>query len=80
MFVTCLQEAMPLGFATETSRGQIRFAQYLDRYLGRIDRDVNGDPYQLFPMRRNANKGVAVNINLLAGQPVAPVRAFASST
>jgi len=38
----------------------------LDRYLGRIERDANDDPYQLFPMRRNPNKYVALNIGLAA--------------
>jgi uncharacterized protein (DUF433 family) len=42
----------------------------LDRYLDRIERDTNDDPYQLFPMRRNENRYVALNINVAAGHPV----------
>lgn len=47
-----------------------RLAADLDRHLERIERDVNDDPYQLFPVRHNQNRYVALNINLAAGQPV----------
>ena len=45
-------------------------AAKLDRYLERIERDTNDDPYQVFPMRRNGSKYVALNIGLAAGHPV----------
>jgi uncharacterized protein (DUF433 family) len=47
-----------------------RLALDLDRYLERIDRDRNDDPYQLFPMRHNQRRYVALNIGLSAGHPV----------
>ena len=42
----------------------------LDPYFERIDWDENDDPYQLFPMRHNQEKYVALNIGLSAGHPV----------
>jgi uncharacterized protein (DUF433 family) len=42
----------------------------LDRHLDRIERDANDDPYQMFPMRHNDNKYVALNINVVAGHPI----------
>jgi uncharacterized protein (DUF433 family) len=42
----------------------------LDRYFERIDWDINDDPYQLFPMRHNMKRYVALNIGLSAGHPV----------
>jgi uncharacterized protein (DUF433 family) len=45
-------------------------AMDLERYLGRIERDANDDPYQLFPVRHNENRYVSLNINVVAGHPV----------
>ncbi len=42
----------------------------LDFYLDRIDRDEDENPYQLFPVRRNEHKVVAVNFEIAGGQPV----------
>lgn len=42
----------------------------LDFYLDRIERDENENPYQLFPVRRNDHKVVAVNFEIAGGQPV----------
>ena len=70
-FVTSLSQTMRgLESVREWPHRLVDFTADLDRYLGRIDRDDNADPYQLFPMRRNENKRVVLNINLLAGQPV----------
>ncbi len=57
----------PHPLLTRTFRS---LAEGLDPYLERIDWDANNDPYQLFPMRRNRNKYVALNIALSAGHPV----------
>lgn len=47
-----------------------RIGRDLDFYLERIDRDADEIPYQLFPVRRNARKVVAVNFEVAGGQPV----------
>lgn len=42
----------------------------LDLYLDRIDRDENENPYQVVPVRHNANNVVAVNFEIAGGRPV----------
>ncbi len=58
------------GFHNWGSAPLRRLAIDLDRYLERIDRDDNGDPYQFFPMRYNTSRYVVLNIGLSAGHPV----------
>ncbi len=70
-FVECLVSG--IGDSRDVNRRRVRLSSLaadLDRYLDRIERDTNDDPYQLFPMRRNQNKYVALNINVAAGEPV----------
>ena len=67
-FVECLCSLMAAN--RRSLRLAASLAADLERYLERIQRDENDDPYQLFPMRLNKNKYVALNINVVAGHPI----------
>jgi uncharacterized protein (DUF433 family) len=74
-FVEFLSEAAATAEREKRpSRRRLEFKERLlhdlRRHLNRIDRDENGDPYQVFPVRRNQNGHVVLNVNLLAGHPV----------
>ncbi len=77
LFVESLSEPMSVARPTHGARllskelitlEQIK--KELDEYLDRIDRDENEDPYQIFPVRGNRHKVVAINFEVAGGQPV----------
>jgi uncharacterized protein (DUF433 family) len=50
--------------------GQVVLADLLDDYLERIQRDDQGRPIRLFPMRYNESQRVMLDFNVAGGQPV----------
>src|SRR5262249_11369553 len=57
-----------------SQKGQLGLEPILEAYLERIDRDDNGYPTRLFPLRigkgKEQPKRVAIDPNLSSGQPV----------